>query len=891
MEYEKEIAIMARALNDEQIENILPGYKNIYNQIKSMRNYAELYYCKYIDTRDSYVYRCKNKEYSNITMNNVFSILGKRGAGKSSILLTLKNNIEENKHLKAVKGKEYKNNVDIVLPIILPIILPETMRNKGDMMGWILGCFKEIVDELSKVEAEKYNKEKNNGVNFGNCRKDEENTEVRKKYNEVLKQYSYTRKDYADIIKDNYTGLKEYIDKSRKILDPENELKRSFFEFINQLIKIKKESGTNKETPMIYMFLDDIDLTKNHCNEILGVISRYLCHPNIIVFVSGDYEIFETEQFMSYMKGSNLMELVVSPVDNNIYGEKLFNENRMLARDALKKIMPPAYRYKLRSLSPEERLGFYYEKEQSDKNKDSEKENKKNLKHLLEEKFKDFNPDQSKKEHLEVINAYGLIFDEMPRGIMNVYCTLNNMEDNSILKPSEECLDENGKKERDKKIADYISNFKNFINTIINSSSVLSKYEEEINSCIQINNPFTETFVNYERLIKQIERNNKVYYKEEFRKNEENDSLNDDMIVVLIFAHFIESIVQLVNPNRKVHGQKQVWELVDKKDTLGDRNEDLKENNNKEKKFKIYPHIKDTAIIFNLYESMLSNDALNIMPTMENLYLKDFSLKFYFNEMEKIEKLKKERIKDILPSIAVEDRAWMEEKFKIIYYHKDPLCMMFNKVIDEILNILKNKGVFDNDDKAKKDDLNENTYCKKVKGKFDIEFYNELISEAKGLSDEKKINRMQEKSNTISKESVYDFDQIVKDNENDIKMCMTNYIKRLEAIINKNIENNKQKYKDKYKLGNYIEQLLSDINKEHLNNDEKLEDIVIAIEYKVLNELEKISSSRSKDEIKYFDYFEQWHQYLDRTDVYKKWCDSRKDISPLTLILENDKDV
>lgn len=852
MEYEKEIAIMARALNDEQIENILPGYKNIYKQIKSMRNYAELYYCKYIDTRDSYVYRCKNKEYSNITMNNVFSILGKRGAGKSSILLTLKNNIEENKHLKAVKGKEYKNNVDIVLPIILPIILPETMRNKGDMMGWILGCFKEIVDELSKVEAEKYNKEKNNGVNFGNCRKDEENTEVRKKYNEVLKQYSYTRKDYADIIKDNYTGLKEYIDKSRKILDPENELKRSFFEFINQLIKIKKESGTNKETPMIYMFLDDIDLTKNHCNEILGVISRYLCHPNIIVFVSGDYEIFETEQFMSYMKGSNLMELVVSPVDNNIYGEKLFNENRMLARDALKKIMPPVYRYKLRSLSPEERLGFYYEKEQSDKNKDSEKENKKNLKHLLEEKFKDFNPDQSKKEHLEVINAYGLIFDEMPRGIMNVYCALNNMEDNSILKPSEECLDENGKKERDKKIADYISNFKNFINTIINSSSVLSKYEEEINSCIQINNPFTETFVNYERLIKQIERNNKVYYKEEFRKNEENDSLNDDMIVVLIFAHFIESIVQLVNPNRKVHGQKQVWELVDKKDTLGDRNEDLKENNNKEKKFKIYPHIKDTAIIFNLYESMLSNDALNIMPTMENLYLKDFSLKFYFNEMEKIEKLKKERIKDILPSIAVEDRAWMEEKFKIIYYHKDPLCMMFNKVIDEILNILKNKGVFDNDDKAKKDDLNENTYCKKVKGKFDIEFYNELISEAKGLSDEKKINRMQEKSNTISKESVYDFDQ---------------------------------------KLGNYIEQLLSDINKEHLNNDEKLEDIVIDIEYKVLNELEKISSSRSKDEIKYFDYFEQWHQYLDRTDVYKKWCDSRKDISPLTLILENDKDV
>ena len=168
MEYDEEIAIMARELNDEQIENILPGYKNIYNQIKRMRNYAKLY---------NYDNKYKNKDYINITMNNVFSILGKRGAGKSSILLTLKDNSEKNKN-------------DIVLPIILPIILPETMRNKGDIMGWILGCFKETVDELSKEEARQYNYEKNNGVNFGNCRKDEESTEVRKKYNDVLKQYS-----------------------------------------------------------------------------------------------------------------------------------------------------------------------------------------------------------------------------------------------------------------------------------------------------------------------------------------------------------------------------------------------------------------------------------------------------------------------------------------------------------------------------------------------------------------------------------------------------------------------------------------------------------------------------------------------------------------------------
>ena len=82
------------------------------------------------------------------------------------------------------------------------------MRNKGDMMGWILGCFKEIVDELSKVEAEKYNKEKNNGVNFGNCRKDEENTEVKEEVvNELSKFKELHFKDIKVIKMSTYYSV------------------------------------------------------------------------------------------------------------------------------------------------------------------------------------------------------------------------------------------------------------------------------------------------------------------------------------------------------------------------------------------------------------------------------------------------------------------------------------------------------------------------------------------------------------------------------------------------------------------------------------------------------------------------------------------------------------
>ena len=835
MEYDEEIAIMARELNDEQIENILPGYKNIYNQIKRMRNYAKLY---------NYDNKYKNKDYINITMNNVFSILGKRGAGKSSILLTLKDNSEKNKN-------------DIVLPIILPIILPETMRNKGDIMGWILGCFKKTVDELSKEEARQYNYEKNNGVNFGNCRKDEESTEVRKKYNEVLKQYSYTRKDYADIIKDNYTGLKEYIDKSRKILDPENELKRSFFELINQLIKIKKESSTNKEIPMIYMFLDDIDLTKKHCNEILGVISKYLCHPNIIVFVSGDYEIFETEQFMSYMKSNNLMDLVVSPVDNNRYGEKIFNENRMLARDALKKIMPPAYRYKLRSLSPKERLKFYY-------GKDKEK----SLERLLEEKFKILNKDKKTGEleesKIEVINAYGLIFDEMPRGIMNVYYALNNIENIDI-------LSKHGEKSNEYK--GYISDFKNFVNTIIHSSTVLSNYEDEINACIQINNNFTETFVNYKRLVNQIKDKNDKYYTNKDMK----DNINHGIIIVLIFAHFIESIVRVVDVNRKVHSQKQVWEILSQKESL------FNDNDKTKLKFKIYPQIKDTNFIFNLYESMLSNDALNIMPTMDNLYLKDYSLKFYFEKIidedwvytNKGEKSDMD-FGDKIYEIGEDDYQWVEEKFRVIYYHRNILSMMFNKAINRVK-------------------IHNYNYKNIIENKFNSNFYYKIINQLdSGANENEKVNIDDIYMNiNISGNDKEERKNKMNEEIANVAEMLTNILKKeLENIIkeigesNDNIKRIKSVNIDNYEeLLEKIQIYFANLN---MHIQWKLEaDYKNIIYLSVICNVLKYMNSISDYEKGYFAYFQFLHMNLKDNKVYEEWCKSREDISPLTLILEN----
>lgn len=73
----KGLTIGARVLDKNQMNDILPGYSNIYKQIKSMREFAKAY-----NNREEKLKKEKK------TTNNVFSILGGRGAEKSSVLET-----------------------------------------------------------------------------------------------------------------------------------------------------------------------------------------------------------------------------------------------------------------------------------------------------------------------------------------------------------------------------------------------------------------------------------------------------------------------------------------------------------------------------------------------------------------------------------------------------------------------------------------------------------------------------------------------------------------------------------------------------------------------------------------------------------------------------------
>lgn len=769
------ISIGERALEDKQLESILPEYKNIYKQIEKMRRYAQE----------------GKKEKST---SNVFSILGKRGAGKSSVLLHLAKNIKS------------RSKFDIVIPVIMSTILPDRMKNDEEMMGWILGNFKEEVESISKLDSKIRNRGQTE-KNFLDCIRNEQNTELFKSYKKVLEQYRYTRQDYADILKQNYSGLTEYVSKTSDMLAPENEMKKRFDNFIDELVKANKrvsmwEDEKHKETtdkqPMVFLFLDDMDLTKQYCKCIVNLISRYLCHPNIIVFVFGDYEIFEMEQFMGDMRNSGLMELVVSPRDNNLLGNQLLNQARTLARDTLKKVMPPAYRYYLHKLSAKERLEFYYE------------EGSKSLKELMEEKFS--------KDKFKVINAYGLILDEMPRGVMNVYYVLHNM--NGIERDEENKV---------KNIKEFAEEFKTLFLTIIRSSTILSKYEEEIVNCIQIKDNEELAFVNYERLIRKVDA-------KMIEKDNQKEKIKEKM-VVLMLGHFIESVVNMVDEKRKVHGQPQVWDLVKKLD---------------EEKIKIYPHMNKTEIIFNLYELMLSNDARNVMQTMDSIYLKDYSLKFYFEMLDELDALNKEKIVEYIPDISNEDDEWIKEKFQIVYDHRDPACMFINKALakyakhiddendskQEILNTIQHKWykqltcIYEEKVEGKAED-NQEKYVKIIEKRKEEE-----LDKIKGVLKDHNVTLDQEKLNL----------QFMDDGSDKAKTA--EHINTIERQLSE--------YFSKKKIS---------------KKDEDTNIIIFAILFKAYQELEQMKDY----EIDYFQCFEEWHQQLLKSKTYEEWIETNKE--------------
>lgn len=390
----------ARILSDGELDAILPSAQSINDQIMVFRNSIP----KETDGRSDEQYEIEQKT------NNI-GIMGRRGAGKTSILKTFYHK------LKTESNRENKKNEDI----ILPIIVPENMSSSTTLMDVVLGRLKSIVDKKKKSEERgKYSKD---CIYSGRA-------SLEQQYNELVKQYCYIKKDYRDILIQQFTTEQNYVDRTKKVFSSDSEFIKLFNQFVIALLQNERKM---EENSMMFLFIDDVDLSTNRCMDIVRTLLVYLSNPRIVTFISGDMETFEEELTLEFLRQEEALREDVfkktyySVDDTSDKYTSLLERKKTLAYEYLRKIIPPAYRRSIRYWSLEERGNYRITGEDGGE----EEYLAKLLVEVSEKKVKKsyfiYKEDGKKK-------CMGLafhMFDDTSRGLNNIYNVLQEIHDMS----------------------------------------------------------------------------------------------------------------------------------------------------------------------------------------------------------------------------------------------------------------------------------------------------------------------------------------------------------------------------------------------------------------------------------------------------------------------------
>ena len=148
-----------------------------------------------------------------------------------------------------------------------------------------------------------------------------------------------------------YTTENAYVGDSAKVFNSDTEFINRFNELIDELLDVK-----NQNDGLLFLFIDDIDLSTYRCADIVKTLLSYLSNENIVTFISGDLDTFEESLTLDFLRRENILK-------EDILGEKMGSETllerkKQLAYEYLKKIIPPAYRYNIKFWSLEERGNY-----------------------------------------------------------------------------------------------------------------------------------------------------------------------------------------------------------------------------------------------------------------------------------------------------------------------------------------------------------------------------------------------------------------------------------------------------------------------------------------------------------------------------------------------------
>lgn len=453
--------IGARFLTDREAEMILPTYGQIQAQIDQFRR--EKQDVSKMDDSE----KDKNLKKTDLDQKtNNIGIMGVRGAGKTSILKTIRTKLEQKN--KEMEEKENKKRKDI----ILPIIVPENMSESSTLMAAILGL---LSDHIGDMEERQDQFRKDQGcIRHSKCRECCE---------EAIKQYTYIQNEYRNILLHEYTSENDYVTRSAKVFNSDSEFIYKFNELVDRLVNYGAENDS-----MIFVFIDDIDLSTYRCTDVTKTLLSYLSNKNIITFISGDLNTFEEALTLDFLRQEQVLNSDM--LEKQMGSKNVLESKKLLAYEYLKKILPPVYRHNIKHWSLEEKAKYCVV--------DSGKEEAvKTFAFLLREALRDwvdpafFSFAEVKAEeriqadtHIfyedRVLPYTYHLFDDTSRGLNNVYNVLFDIavgrEGNGYGEKAGENK-EGMKKDREKW---ELEKKKLLLDTMVASKPVYNRYREEI---------------------------------------------------------------------------------------------------------------------------------------------------------------------------------------------------------------------------------------------------------------------------------------------------------------------------------------------------------------------------------------------------------------------------
>jgi hypothetical protein len=579
MSIEKQIG--ARILSPTMMECTFQYTSSVLETIQNIRNVAN----KSQDAFCEHLIKSPNDAVMEARgYNNAISILGSRGAGKTSVIMTLQailqlgedawRNAWENDDFDITKIKPDDtagNNV------IMPILVPQDFTSGQSLLSWVImqlcckgeGIEKEINGECGNYLA------KNGPL----CRwipknkKDFAFDPLRECMNTLIRSFelryrSDTKRsgsetdqvfEYMDEVKHDATVLLEML----KLISMMADYYRDRFIRLSHSSVIKA-----RYEPLFLFVIDDLDLAPERSQEILNLVLRYLQHPNVVVLCGWNQELFQSHLCVDLLKAQGVLDSKL--LDTNLGFDDVFmsrqrkrvavlDSARRLAMDNLKKAFPPSQRYEIRGLSTTQRA-FFPNSTRDDLNWDSASFLPV-IDHALSQGKRRNKDDFLKNYHGEYLYVYMRIFDNKARGLINMYRAFLHLEQHLVQWNHQGELD-------------LTAELRSLLNTILYSNTHFVPYMRGIRDLIRIdriiisdnrNNTVCDFFCAYKSVKTVLNayqrkgRDNQYEYEVE----REYNYFPSLIIDVYILLNFVENmILQLCGLPRYEHGGNEFSEVL-----------------------------------------------------------------------------------------------------------------------------------------------------------------------------------------------------------------------------------------------------------------------------------------------------------------------------------------